>query len=229
MFNISKAVGGDRSSICGHKMDSSPTRASDDTGRRTKLVNQRKRKGSVQSVGQQRPNGTRTAYDSNGQKTGDDWCSVCTMKNKRDVEKAAKGNDYANCTCLVCGGSNLPAWKTASIYLSSWEERNSDEYFRKQRDRRDCWHCCRRFQKQAIKPVSNKEWRYVRYWCPFLKEWTCSLCHVKGRDGGCFGMRWWMFRNHHQPPERFRDPVRRLSLSLCNDARQEIPRSHSGY
>ncbi|KAJ5399535.1 hypothetical protein N7465_010024 [Penicillium sp. CMV-2018d] len=33
------------------------------------------------------------AYDANGQKTGDDWCSVCAMKNKRDVDKAAKGND----------------------------------------------------------------------------------------------------------------------------------------
>lgn len=128
------------------------------------------------------------AYDANGQKTGDDWCSVCAMQNKRDIDKEAKKDKYANCTCSVCGGSNLPAWKTASIYLSCWEERNSDEYFRKQRDRRDCWHCCRRFQKQADKPVSNKEWRYVRYWHPLLKEWICSLCRVKGRGGGCFGI-----------------------------------------
>lgn len=66
------------------------------------------------------------AYDANGQKTGDDWCSVCAMKNKRDVDKAAKGNDYAICTCSFCGGSNLPAWKAASICLSCWEEKRSD-------------------------------------------------------------------------------------------------------
>lgn len=110
------------------------------------------------------------------------------MKNKRDVDKAAKGNDYANCTCSICRGSSLPASKTTSISLSCWEERNSDEYFRKQRDRSDCWHCHRRFRKQNNNPLSNKEWWYVRYWHPLLKEWICSLCHVKGRDGGCFGI-----------------------------------------
>ncbi|CRL29774.1 unnamed protein product [Penicillium camemberti] len=128
------------------------------------------------------------ASDANGQKTGDDWCSVCATKSKRGVDKAAKGNDYANCTGSICGGSNLPASKTTSISLLCWEERNSDEYFRKQRDRSDCWHCHRRFRKQDNNPLSNKEWRYVRYWHPLLKEWICSMCRVKGRDGGCFGI-----------------------------------------
>ncbi|KAJ9491312.1 hypothetical protein VN97_g1928 [Penicillium thymicola] len=65
---------------------------------------------------------------------------------------------------------------------------NSDEYFRKQRDRSDCWHCHRRFQKQNHNPLSNKEWRFTRYWHPLLKEWICSLCHVNSRDHGCFGI-----------------------------------------
>ncbi|KOS43367.1 hypothetical protein ACN38_g5760 [Penicillium nordicum] len=128
------------------------------------------------------------AYDASGQKTREDWCSVCAMQNNRDINKEAKRNNYANCTCSVCGLSNLPAWKTATMCLSCWEERNSDEYFRKQRDRSDCWHCHRRFKKQNANPLSNKEWRFTRHWHPLLKEWICSLCHVNSRDYGCFGI-----------------------------------------
>ncbi|CAI7606841.1 unnamed protein product [Penicillium viridicatum] len=39
VWDLSEAVGGDRSSICGRKMDSSPTRMSDDTGQSTKERN----------------------------------------------------------------------------------------------------------------------------------------------------------------------------------------------
>ncbi|KAJ5405274.1 hypothetical protein N7465_006558 [Penicillium sp. CMV-2018d] len=39
VWDLSEAVGGDRSSIGGRKMDSSPTRMSDETGRRTKECN----------------------------------------------------------------------------------------------------------------------------------------------------------------------------------------------
>ncbi|KAJ9491296.1 hypothetical protein VN97_g1927 [Penicillium thymicola] len=49
------------------------------------------------------------AYDASGQKTGDDWCSVCAMQNNRDINREAKKNNYANCACSVCGLFNLPA------------------------------------------------------------------------------------------------------------------------
>lgn len=80
MFNIFKAVGRDRSSICGRKMDSSPTRASDDTGRRTK------KKGQCAKCG-----ATETKWHSPVPTTewAKDWgrlvLSLCHAKQKRET------------------------------------------------------------------------------------------------------------------------------------------------
>lgn len=129
-----------------------------------------------------------SAYDENGGKTGEYWCATCAMKRKRDVDKEAKQNDYASCICSICGATNLPAWKTATTCLSCWQESNSDEYWKRSRDRDDCWNCHRPFQKQKMKPLSSNDWRSVRQWHPELKEWLCKMCCINGQRHGCFGV-----------------------------------------
>ncbi|KAF4762826.1 hypothetical protein HAV15_001676 [Penicillium sp. str.  len=121
------------------------------------------------------------AYDRMGKRLGTIGAQFVPCKTKeRDIDKEGKKDNVRRVqpTCLE---------DRLDILVVLGREKFG-RVFRKQRDRRDCWHCCRRFQKQADKPVSNKEWRYVRYWHPLLKEWICSLSRVKGRDGGCFGI-----------------------------------------
>ena len=129
-----------------------------------------------------------SAYDESGRKTGEYWCATCAMKRKRDVDKEAKQNDYVNCICSICGGTNLPAWKTAITCLSCWQESTSDEYWKRSRDRVDCWNCHRPFQKQKMKPLRSKDWRFERQWHPELKEWICQMCCINGQRHGCFGV-----------------------------------------
>ncbi|CAG8169756.1 unnamed protein product [Penicillium nalgiovense] len=59
---------------------------------------------------------------------------------------------------------------------------------KEQGQERFCWHCHRLFQKQQFKPLSNKDWRFVRYWHPELEEWICSMRYTNGQKYGCLGV-----------------------------------------
>lgn len=96
-------------------------------------------------------------------------------------------NNYAGCICSICQGTNLPAWRTARTCLSCWENRRAVLALKKERDRSECWHCHRSFQKQKFKAPSNKYWRGVRYWHPMLEEWICKMCSVNANAYGSFG------------------------------------------